>query len=211
MSTEALKVKNICNSESDITADVFVLEPRNREIIRRWFEVNFTDIQKTASNCQYNRGVYEQLTEDVGYINLELKTKYPFSISFLLTKKTNNDLDLSCYVHLNKEQIIEFDIVIGAKYTHYIHQIDKLKDSYKFCKCGELCWDDKSQCEVCYIFNYEHPENCAICMCNNYRWTKLKCGHVFHGHCIAKVENKKCPLCRAKFDLNDDHTIKLYE
>jgi hypothetical protein len=205
-------MSSIVQKEKDtITADVFVLEPRNKEIMRRWFEVNFVDIQKTAENCKYNRGLYEKLTEDVGYINLELKTKYPFFVSFLLLKKTNNDLDLTCYIHLNKEQINEFNIVIGTKYTHYIDQIDKLKDSYKICKCGEMCWDDKIQCEECYIYNYEHPEDCAICMSNNYRWTKLKCGHIFHGHCIAKVDNKKCPMCRAKFDLNDSHTIKLYE
>ena len=135
MSTEASKVKvnEQNNLETDITADVFVLEPRNKEIIKRWFEVNFTDIQKTASNCQYNYGVWEQLTEDVGYINLELKTKYPFFISFLLSRKTNKDFDLTCYIHLGKEQISEFDIVIGTKYTHYIDQIDKLKNFYKIC------------------------------------------------------------------------------
>ena len=211
MSTEALKVKVNNITESDITADVFVLEPRNKEILSRWFEINFASIQKTAFESDNDDAYWDQLTDGNGYLNLELKTKYPFSISFLLIKKTDLGFSLTCYIHLGKEQIVEFDIVIGTKYRHYIDRIDKLKDFYKICKCGEMCYEDKEQCEECYIFNYEHPENCAICMCNNYRWTKLKCKHIFHRHCISKVDNKKCPLCRAKFDLNDNHTIRLYE
>jgi hypothetical protein len=71
--------------------------------------------------------------------------------------------------------------------------------TYKFCKCGNQCFKNYDQCENCYTYNYVNEENCSICMENNYIWCSLSCGHKFHTFCIQKVENKKCPLCRAKF------------
>jgi hypothetical protein len=80
-----------------------------------------------------------------------------------------------------------------------------LGKSYEKCVCGELVKID-GKCEKCYIFSYEHDENCCICGENDYRWNKLECGHILHNHCMRKmirhsyyVDDKpahRCPLCR---------------
>ena len=92
------------------------------------------------------------------------------------------------------------------EYTTYIENLfsetfEGFQLSYEMCKCGKRCVSPKKQCEDCYIKNYVHEENCSICLENNYIWGSLKCGHMFHIHCLKKVhlytKTKKCPLCRS--------------
>ena len=58
-------------------------------------------------------------------------------------------------------------------------------------------------------------DECAICYENmdHNGIIKLNCGHMFHKLCVIKINNNKCPLCRAQFDikkiLNIDKNIRI--
>lgn len=73
--------------------------------------------------------------------------------------------------------------------------IDEFKFEYDFCPCGEPVFEN-DLCEGCFLYDYQHDENCCICMENGRRWIELKCGHVLHSNCWNKINTNKCPICR---------------
>jgi hypothetical protein len=130
------------------------------------------------------------------------------TINIIVCIYFNNKIVFSNYVPLKELSNVKADI-----YPTYIEKLcsnlfSTLKRSYEFCKCGEECFSSRKQCKDCYINNYTHDDKCGICLENNYRWLKLKCGHIFHTHCLKKLEIysptvKKCPLCRAEWDFHN--------
>lgn len=56
-------------------------------------------------------------------------------------------------------------------------------------------------------------ETCSICL-NEVRSTRhtqpIRCGHVFHAHCLEKWKKKgknTCPVCRKVFDAKNFHVL----
>lgn len=50
--------------------------------------------------------------------------------------------------------------------------------------------------------NLDNNIDCAICLekINNNN-VRLRCNHIFCNGCILFVKNKRCPLCRKKYNL----------
>jgi len=77
----------------------------------------------------------------------------------------------------------------------------EFKFEHEFCPCGRPVFENdmgKDMCEDCFLYDYEHEEDCCICLENGRRWMKLNCGHVLHKHCWIKTKDMRCPLCRTK-------------
>jgi hypothetical protein len=120
-----------------------------------------------------------------------------------------NQFKVKCILKYLGKELQAFSLTCQAPGTELIdnsffefiwERIEKdINITYKFCKCGQTCFKNYDQCKNCYTYNYINEENCSICLENNYCWCVLPCGHHFHTLCIRKVENKKCPLCRAKY------------
>jgi hypothetical protein len=70
----------------------------------------------------------------------------------------------------------------------------------KFCISCRDYLGDGEKCE-CTTYSVPHEETCPICLTNETnRWCMLPCKHEFHHACIQRLKEKKCPLCRTKFD-----------
>jgi len=72
--------------------------------------------------------------------------------------------------------------------------------------CKNLVSDKDKYCKKCFEFCCTREEICSICLDELEKesyWIMLKCRHVFHYHCIAKVENTACPLCRVGYSDDD--------
>ena len=58
-------------------------------------------------------------------------------------------------------------------------------------------------CVSCCIREMIATKECIICKENKHNFYQLCCGHSFCKDCIKKIKRCKCPLCRARFKLND--------
>jgi hypothetical protein len=78
--------------------------------------------------------------------------------------------------------------------------------SLKKClRCRSLAISN-NYCLECIDYCTTREEVCSICLDEKQSeacWVMIPCRHVFHAHCLSKLENMICPLCRSKFEEND--------
>jgi len=203
----------------NITYTSIKIDPRTLTKILRWFEVNVYTVSQKISEYKDYESKWDRDAGDSGlWIKSWVSTSSPFSCDLQITQD-DDEYDLNCYIYLNrKHEIHNFTIYYknedfeSVYDREYLDQFDCLTKEYKICKCDNLCAHNKDQCEDCYINDYENDERCSICFENNYAWIQITgsdgtgCNHKFHKHCIEKIGNNKCPLCRARFCKYDDVT-----
>ena len=63
--------------------------------------------------------------------------------------------------------------------------------------CIDYCRQKESVCEI-EMVEIVSSEKCTICLEDCKTAVKMKCGHIFHEHCIDTwlEESTTCPLCR---------------
>ena len=78
--------------------------------------------------------------------------------------------------------------------------IETLREEWSLCQCRSVA-TIHDKCKTCYLHGYQRTEeqggNCCVCHENDGRWIRYQCGHEIHLHCHRRIEQKKCPLCRA--------------
>jgi len=188
----------VVKNENNIVCNVMNITGRNLNIIHKYFQVYFEKMNKKLTQFSMDREVWDELNDD--HYSKRSSEDFPFTCEFVikLTESENNIFKLYCNLSVNNKRFHTFPIDRNDV-TEFIHNLDFLQQEYRICKCGALCEDGKDQCKNCWIYDYEHEEDCSICMENNYIWEKLDCGHCFHRHCLNKLHRFKCPLCRQDF------------
>jgi hypothetical protein len=102
---------------------------------------------------------------------------------------------LNSFLTALQKQDIELIRCAGSNCKNLVGNKDKDLNciSCKYCKkCSELCCTREETCSICL----DELEKESY-------WVMLKCRHVFHYHCISKVENTACPLCRLGYSDDD--------
>ena len=193
--TEVVKNENIVCTVVNITQ-------RNLNILYRFFNIYGSKCYKKLQAFEGDRFTWEAYDEHV-YEKMS-SGDFPFVCKFDITLIDNdrNNFVLNCTFFVNKIRIHNFKILNNGDefdMDEHRHNLECLQKEYRLCKCGYLCSDERDQCNKCYVYDYEHEENCSICLENNYKWDKLECGHCFHSHCLDKLLKYKCPLCRKDF------------
>jgi hypothetical protein len=95
-----------------------------------------------------------------------------------------------------------FSVKLTEKETFEKFLSDEFKFEYEFCPCGEKVFEN-GMCKNCFLYDYEHEEDCCVCLQNGRRWVELECGHLLHFNCRREIKNKKCPLCRTKTEIKN--------
>ena len=193
--TEVVKNENIVCTVINITQ-------RNLNILYRYFNIYGSKCYKKLQEYEGDRHIWENADSQV-YTKMSSKD-FPFVCEFEVTLQDNdiNNFVLTCNLYLNNIRIHTFKILNNSEefnVNEHRHNLECLQKEYRLCKCGHLCSDGRDQCNKCYVYDYEHEENCSICLENNYVWEKLECGHCFHDHCLNKLTKYRCPLCRQEF------------
>jgi hypothetical protein len=86
--------------------------------------------------------------------------------------------------------------------------INEIPTTFQICVCfnvADVNGDCIDKCDVCFKNSYIRTEveggDCAICLNNDsHCWNGLPCSHNFHTHCLWKLSDKKCPLCREPYN-----------
>lgn len=77
-------------------------------------------------------------------------------------------------------------------------------------KCNIFATTINDMCLSCNTKTLNLKHHCTICLQeDNYYFTKLDCGHIFHYKCIDNKDIEKCPLCRKLLE-NNGEIIKNY-
>lgn len=58
-------------------------------------------------------------------------------------------------------------------------------------------------CVPCGIRKMIATRECFVCKDKKHNFYKLLCGHAFCKDCVKRTKPQRCPLCRAKFNVND--------
>lgn len=182
----------------NIVCTVVKITERNLKVIHKYFEVYFEKMTKKLTQFHMDRLVWEDLND--AHYSKRSSEDFPFVCEFVIDIKDddNNTFKLCCNLYVNNRQFHTFKID-NNDLSEFTHNLDFLQNELRICKCGSLCKDNKDQCKKCWVYDYEHEEDCSICMENNYIWEKLDCGHCFHKHCLKRLTKFKCPLCRQEF------------
>lgn len=110
----------------------------------------------------------------------------------------DEDDERTCYLEVlfrvGKDMVFRVRLTETERFEKFISS-DEFKLEYDFCPCGYIVFEN-NMCESCFLYDYQHDENCCICMENGRQWIELKCGHVLHSNCWSKINTKKCPVCR---------------
>lgn len=196
-----------------------------QDFIKSLFDLDKNDLEEYLQ---------DELTKDGWVLKSSKSLKNPFYLHLIMSsrnnledncgelsyKTLNHTINISCFIFVNNKMVFSSSVPLEElcdvkpdEYATYIENLfsktfENLKRFYELCKCGDICFSSRKQCEDCYIKNFVNEENCSICFENNYRWGLLKCGHTFHLDCLQKIEpcsstTKKCPLCRVESDLCD--------
>ena len=172
---------------------------RNLSVIYKYFQVYFKKMTKKLTMFHGDRLAWEDLNDN--HYSKRSCEDFPFTCEFVIEIKENdnNTFKLCCNLFLNNGRFHTF-IIDRDDVTEFTYHLEGLEKEFRICKCGSLCEGNKDQCKKCWIYDYEHEEDCSICMENNYIWEKLECGHCFHKHCLNKLTKPKCPLCRNEYN-----------
>jgi hypothetical protein len=123
-----------------------------------------------------------------------------FKFELLVFQECDDDDDdegdcyLEVWFSVGKMLIFSVRLTQKERFENFISS-DEFKLEYDFCPCGDIVFEN-DMCEICFLYDYQHDENCCICLENGRRWVELKCGHVLHSNCWVKINTNKCPLCR---------------
>ena len=179
----------------NIVCNVIKITERNLKVIHKYFEVYFVKMTQKLSEFNMDLLVWEDLNDN--HYTKKSSEDFPFTCEFVINVKENynNTFKFCCNLYVNNQRFHTFKID-NDDLTEFTHNLDFLQKELRICKCGSLCADEKDQCKKCWVYDYEHEENCSICTENNYIWEKLECGHCFHKHCLKKLTKLRCPLCR---------------
>lgn len=77
----------------------------------------------------------------------------------------------------------------------------ELKENGSKPKCL-ICCDvsiTNGYCHMCSVMMTTLDETCPVCLDDARKeavWVRTECGHSYHHECLARVKDKKCPMCR---------------
>jgi len=199
MTTVTKTIKKINKYKKEIVSDKIEIEQENIDLVKRWFRVKFGEYRETVLKVDEDEGFADEYYNDGDeYRIIDMtNTLLQFTISIDIEVIKGLDLSAKCFMYVKGHQIGNFDLDNDEDYKTYLPKFEEIKREYEYCICGAPCFEEEKQCKNCYIYNKRLPDNCAICLENNYRWITTNCNHNFHRHCMEKVENKNvCPLCR---------------
>jgi hypothetical protein len=70
------------------------------------------------------------------------------------------------------------------------------------CKDCNTVFQVGEPCIPCSIRKLTSIKECVVCKENKHNFYQLRCSHAFCKDCIKRVNKRKCPLCRAPFNIN---------
>jgi hypothetical protein len=161
-----------------------------------WYKKHL-NMSNTEKQIMFEHNVRKQLVFKKCKFEL-YSSEPPHALSEPYDPEIDYHFDLRVEFDINGINIFNFRLKHIDKFNTYIDNDFKLE--YDFCSnCErEMIFED-NLCDKCYITNYIHNDNCAICLENEGVWVELDCEHIFHSKCINKLKNKTCPLCRKRF------------
>ena len=164
------------------------------------FQEDYDDYIQTPEN----EHTYDLIRAKVG--------KYRIEVDLIVPNDDDDEYDfenasIMCYIRLQDPCICIPNGSFSWEPDHE-YRLAKLRSilsvEYEFCSCREsMVVEDFGFCKDCYPYVTTHTEDCSICLTQDAGvWIKTACNHIFHRHCLAKVDNHKCPLCRQCTCLN---------
>lgn len=186
---------------------LFITECENNVLVEKLFELKIKQIGLTCSPVSPNsNALFENIkNKNKTFLNV-FKLNDIYTIHHVITiMKQLVVKNKMAKINTNNIRGVTLDDVLHPYYNkeyslcsiEYNHKLDKIiRDNFKikhYIKIGE-------ECSICMdpIWSYKN----AILM---------ECGHGYHATCIYKYvsynNNKNCPLCRQKMDLNYIYNI----
>ncbi len=209
-------------SETNNKPEISICEINNYAYqVLDWFNQNGdkTKIQFLLTNSPWRYiedGLVYNLVNNKNFSDI-FKFKINFMFDAVNIKDSEDYFDvyfnLIIYIYVNnKEYDYYLKQYLGDCDIYMSHQQEMTVDFKTFEKidykipllcidCGKHRVYENTSCESCLEKNYIPDDICSICHeSQKVNFVTLKCRHKFHRDCIKKVENKKCPLCKANFE-----------